>query len=263
METKKSEEINKKHYILTFGCFDGLHKGHVITLAKMKIKAASILGINIKNIHFIIGYISQKRLMQLKPKERYISDENKRKRELESLGFIDETIVQSGIEDLPSIISKLKKSNKHISLFFQGGDQENKRFLKAFYKAGLDSKTIQQIPRTKCYSDRPMSTSQIYKEYKKYKEENKNGIIVKLNKARTVVNKIALPFFEDYTMLVYLKSKNLLNNDANQAHIIAIPTWKETRSIVDKYDLAISRIQMNKMFKNLIPEPVRMNGKLL
>ena len=101
--------------VLTIGCFDLLHKGHILHLLKARYEISKMLSMADNKIYLIAAYVSQERIKRVKPKDFYYTNEVKRKRELESTGLVQKTIIQGGAFTIPSIIKRLKKE-KNINI---------------------------------------------------------------------------------------------------------------------------------------------------
>ena len=111
-------------YVLIIGCFDLLHKGHILHLIKSRYEISKKLNVPNNKIYLIASYVSQERIKVRKPKNYYYTNEEIRKKELEKTNLIQDTLIQGGTFTIPLILKKLKKEkNILINYLVLGYDQ--------------------------------------------------------------------------------------------------------------------------------------------
>tara|TARA_Y100001973_G_C5184174_1_gene326769 strand:+ start:395 stop:781 length:387 start_codon:yes stop_codon:yes gene_type:complete len=99
--------------IWTNGCFDILHVGHIELF-----KYARSLGCRLT-----VGIDSDKRVSELKGKNRPINDENYRKKMLSSIRWVDNVVVFNDEKELCDSVQK------HADIIVVGSDYKNKRVI--------------------------------------------------------------------------------------------------------------------------------------
>lgn len=125
-----SEKDLKEQVVFTNGCFDVLHKGHLILL-----KEARRLGDKL-----IVGLNSDSSVKRLKGDTRPFNDVNTRREQLELIPYVDEVIVFD--EDTPyNLIKKLKPD-----LIVKGGDYTVEEIV------GHDLAPVHIVPTVEGYS---------------------------------------------------------------------------------------------------------------
>ena len=201
--------------VLTIGCFDLLHKGHILHLVKARFEISKKLLIQDKQIYLIAAYASQERIKKRKPKYFYYTNEEKRKRELESTGLVQKTIIQGGTFTIPLILKKLKKEKKiQINYLVLGYDQslhfsfidlcreiKNDIELSKINIFILDNREFDFI------SDYKPSTTLIYRELNGVKDAK---IIKKIRK--NVNQKCLISFKNSYILTEFFSVNNFKQN---------------------------------------------------
>lgn len=96
---KRVEKIDlHKGIVLTNGVFDVLHKGHIELLKFSKSQGD----------HLVVAIDSDKRVKELKGKDRPINSQVDRKRVLEAIEYVDEVVVFNTTEELKDLYLNLK-----------------------------------------------------------------------------------------------------------------------------------------------------------
>ena len=235
--------------VLTIGCFDLLHKGHILHLIKARFEISKKLLIQDNKIYLIAAYVSQERIKKRKPKDFYYTNEERRRRELESTGLVQKTIIQAGTFTIPLILKKLKKEKKiQINYLVLGYDQslhfsfidlcreiKNDNELSKINIFILDNREFDFI------SDYKPSTTLIYRELSGVKDAQ----IIK--KIRKNVNKKCLTSFKNSCILTEFFSSN--NNKQNKKIIyifedkfyLSVLSNASFNYILNKYNLHNSK----------------------
>ena len=206
--------------VLTLGCFDLLHKGHILHLIKARFEISKKLSIQDNQIYLIAAYVSQERIKKIKPKDFYYTNEEKRKRELESTGLVQKTIIQGGPLTIPLILKKLKEKKIQINYLVLGYDQ-SLRF--SFIDLCRKIKNDIELSKTNIFildnrefdfiSDYKPSTTLIYRELNGIKDAKT------IKKIRKYVNKKCLTSLKNSYMLTEFFSAN---NFKQKKRIISI-----------------------------------------
>jgi rfaE bifunctional protein nucleotidyltransferase chain/domain len=98
---KKLSDTQKK--VLVGGCFDVLHKGHIIFLQKAKLQGDSL----------VVLLESDEKIKRIKGDYRPVNNQKKRAKALSDLGFVDTIILLSDISkgyEYDKIIKEIKPS---------------------------------------------------------------------------------------------------------------------------------------------------------